>query len=325
MSSSGLVLTEEEKEQKIRFSLDDEQIAWRRWCIKNNCGGDIRKFRQEYPSTPEEAFVMTGECVFDKEMILKRISQMPEPLAVGRFEYAYDGISVSDIRFVPSEAGEIKIYEYPQKGYPYVIGGDTAGAGSDRFTAQVINNATGKQVATLCRKFDEDLYALQTYCLGAYYNDALIGIETNFSTHPVRELERLKYPRQYVREDVDSYTHGIKKSYGFVTSSKTRPLLIATLVSQIRDEIDTLSDKATARELLTFVYNENRRPEASKGAHDDLVMALGIAYFIRNHQTFSVQKPKINWTKDMREDFKNASREERQYLLKKWGAQSICK
>ncbi len=323
MDARGIVLTHEEKELKRLFSLDDEQIAWRRWCIKNNCGGDERRFKEEYPSTPEEAFVMTGECVFDKEEILKRIAEMSPPIDKGRFEYNYDGLKITDIKFVSCPDGEINIYEKPQSNFPYVIGGDTAGGGSDKFTAQVINNVTGKQVAVLSRRFDEDLYARQLYCLGTYYNTALIGIEANFSTHPIRELERLKYPKQYVRETTDTYTHTVKKSYGFLTSSKTRPLLIAELISHMRDELQNLSDKETAREMLTFVYNENRRPEAISGAHDDLVMALGIAYFIRNAQSSSVALPCTQWTKDMIEDYKNASKEEKKYLVQKWGRRKM--
>lgn len=319
MNADGIVLSAEEEELKKLFSLDDSQIAWRRWCIKNNCGGDVRKFKEEYPSTPEEAFIMTGECVFDKERLLKRTAMMNEPASVGRFDYSYDGGKITDIRFSENPLGEIKIYEHPKKGIPYVIGGDTSGDGSDRFTGQVIDNTTGKQVAVLCHKYDEDLYARQMYCLGMYYNCALVGIETNFSTHPVRELERLGYPKQYVRESVDTYTHSVKKSYGFVTNSKTRPLLIASLVSQVRDCIDNVTDRQTAGEMMTFVYNEARRPEAARGAHDDLVMALGIAYYIRGNQSMTPELPTMRWTKDMMEDYKSANREEKKYLIQKWG------
>ncbi len=319
MCADGIILTDEEKKMKETFSLDDEQLSWRRWCIKNNCGGDVRKFKEEYPSTPEEAFIMTGECVFDKEELLKNVATMPQPVTVGRFEYDYSGNEISNIRFVPNPSGEIKIYSHPQKGIPYVIGGDTSGEGSDRFAGQVIDNTNGKQVATLCHRYDEDLYAHQMYCLGMYYNTALIGIETNFSTYPVKELTRLKYPKQYVREGVDSYTGTVKKSFGFVTNSKTRPLLIAGLVSAVREHPECLADRATVGEMLTFVYNESRRAEALKGAHDDLVMALGIAHYIRPSQSMTAELPTFRWTKDMWEDYRGASREEKKYLIEKWG------
>ena len=43
-------------------------------------------------------------------------------------------------------------------------------------------------------RYDEDTYARQMYCLGRYYNDALLGIETNFSTYPVKLLALMGYP-----------------------------------------------------------------------------------------------------------------------------------
>jgi len=42
------------------FNLTKEQLNWRRWCIVNNCNGEIGKFRQEYPAYSEEAFLATG-------------------------------------------------------------------------------------------------------------------------------------------------------------------------------------------------------------------------------------------------------------------------
>ena len=37
--------------------------------------------------------------------------------------------------------------------------------------------------------------------------------------------------------------------------------------------------------MLTFCYNEDHRPEALAGKHDDLVMAAAITYAIRHQQT----------------------------------------
>ena len=67
----GFELTQEEVELKKTYNLDNEQLAWRRWCIKNNCNGSLDLFHQEYPSCPEEAFIASGNCVFDKEKIIQ--------------------------------------------------------------------------------------------------------------------------------------------------------------------------------------------------------------------------------------------------------------
>lgn len=127
------------------------------------------------------------------------------------------------------------------------------------------------------------------YCLGTYYNIALEGIEANFSTFPIKELERLKYLKQFVREREDNYTAKPIKAYGFKTTSVTRPLILAQLQSIVNDHIELINDKETLEEMLTFVRNEKGRPEAQEGAHDDLVMALAIAYYIRPQQDMKVK------------------------------------
>ena len=48
----------------------------RRWCLKNNCRGNVDIFRQEYPSCPEEAFLMSGRPVFDNRRVTERIAEL---------------------------------------------------------------------------------------------------------------------------------------------------------------------------------------------------------------------------------------------------------
>lgn len=264
----------------------------------------------------------TGRSVFNAKAVSRRLEDRIEPVKRGYFDYDYDGLRISGIKWVDDADGFIAVYREPEAGAPYVIGGDTAGEGSDSFVGQVIDNRTGVQVCTLRRQFDEDLYARQIYCLGIYYNTALIGIENNFSTYPTMELERLRYPNLYVRETVDDYTHGVKRSYGWWTGSKTRPVMIAELIKAVREDISIVCDRVTLEEMLTFVKNENGRAEAENGAHDDCVMALAIAHAIRPQQSYlslTADEGKPQWSESMWEDYWSASEEEREYLRKKWG------
>ena len=265
---------------------------------------------------------VTGKSVFCAKAITARLAEHILPQNIGMFTYTDDRQRLDDIVWQEDADGYIKIYRQPEEGVPYVIGGDTAGEGSDAFVAQVIDNRDGKQVAVLRHTFDEDLYARQVYCLGRYYNDALIGIETNYSTYPVRELERLGYPKQYVRENMDDYTHTMRTSYGFRTDAKTRPVMLSGLIRAVRDDVTILFDRVTMEEMLTFVRSESYRPEAEAGAHDDCVMALAIAHAIRWQQRYEIQKvvSKTQWSDSMREDYENASSAEREMLLRKWGA-----
>lgn len=317
-------LTEEEKELRQRYNLTLNQLTWRRWCIKNNCGGDINLFKQEYPASPEEAFIATGACVFDTETIIKRIEELnknPECYP-GEFEYQYDGNTVTCAHWVDKDKGCIRIFKQPEPKKPYVIGGDTAGEGSDFFTAHVIDNTTGEEVAVLrSDAMDEDEYTRQIYCLGMYYNNALVGVEANFSTFPIRELSRIGYHKQYVRETPDTFTGAIKKSFGFKTTTATRPVIIANLVQIVRDEVYLINDIQTLREMLSFVKIKGK-PQAEEGEHDDLVMGLAIAYGIRGQQAMTIESEKhkkIKWEPDQWEDYYSASPKMRKELISKWG------
>lgn len=188
--------------------------------------------------------------------------------------------------------GSVAVYETPQAGVPYVIGADTAGEGSDWFVAQVLDNRDGRQVAVLRRRCDEDAFACELMVLGYWYNTALLGIEANFSTYPIKTCERLGYPRQFVREEEDSYTHRLQRRLGVRTTARTRPLMLAELVRVVRDETHTLNDETTLREMLAFVRNARGRPEAMPGEHDDCVMALAIAHYIRGQQSRLAEAPR---------------------------------
>ena len=286
----------EERELMERYSLTEAQMTWRRWCIANNCGGDLDMFRQEYPANPDEAFLHSGTGVFDNEQVILQREMAPEPIRRGDFVWEDDEErAVGDAgpytwKFDESETGAVRIWKEPEEGHPYVLGGDTAGEGSDWFTAVVIDNSTGEQVAALRRQYSEPEYVRQIYALGRYYNDALAGIETNFSTYPVMKLQELGDPNQYAREREDTYTRQVKKSYGFRTDRQTRPRAIANLVEVFGNHPRWFRDAELLGEMLTFCYNEDHRPEALAGKHDDLVMAAAITYAIRHQQRTTVRE-----------------------------------
>lgn len=227
-----------------------------------------------------------GKTIFDAQKISERLSQIKEPIKQGSFLYDYDGLKITNIRWIDEPDGFIKIYTEPKPKVPYVIGADTAGEGSDFFTAHVLDNITGEQVAALKHQFDEDVFARQVYCLATHYNGALLGVEANFSTYPIKELERLGYRKMYVREREDTLTFNIIKAYGFKTTSLTRPVIISGLVTVVRETVELINDRETLEEMLTFVRSEKGRPEAQNGAHDDLIMGLAIAHYIRPQQSY---------------------------------------
>ena len=290
---------------------DKEQITW--YCKKYDSYLDKNTIKQEYPITPVEAFVSSGDCVFDKEAINNQLARCAslQGARKGYFTYKKEAIpltnsegtmvdvewKIKDIKFVESKDGYITIHEEPKvkknrdgivtHKAPYAIGGDTAGTGKDYFTGKVVCNLDGKTVATLHKQYiDEDLYAEQMYCLGMYFHEALIGIEINYSRQPTRILQKkYNYPNLYMRERLDGASDKPIMDYGFETTSRTKPIIIGELVETMRNAPWCEVDVPTLKEMTTFVKKENGKLEAIDGCHDDLVMAKAIAHFISKKQT----------------------------------------
>lgn len=298
-----LVPDEDEKELLKHYPfLTPQQLKWRRWKISEMPEEDgitrEDRFKQEYPSNDDEAFLNTGTPVYDAKKVIpwKKVLEerykKKKPVK-GSLHYELDErgmITHDSIKFVPDPHGPLTIYEMPQKGHPYVIGCDIAEGGHDSSVGQVRNNVSWNQAAMWRGKTDTDLFAKQMYCLGIFYNTALIGIETNFDTHPVKELDRLQYPRQYVREVPDTFTGQVQKKYGFQTNTATRPVIISRHVGLVREQIHTFNDVTTLAEMLTFVRNKVGKPEAMAGKHDDTILADAIALEIRGQMEMTVKE-----------------------------------
>ena len=290
MTYDGFKLTAEELELKALYNLDNKQIAWRRWCIKNNCGNDLDQFKQEYPSNPEEAFLSTGKCIFDKQKVTTRLQQIKDPIKKGYFEYNFNGVTITDYKFVESNTKcYVEIYEDVQKGYPYVLGGDPAGTGSDSAVGDITNNITGNQCATLEIERDETEYVKQMFCLGKYYNNALIIVEYNFSSYPSKRLYEFGYTRQYIRNIDNTLDIKYQDKLGWVTSSATRPVMIAELVEFVNDNIDKINCRKTLQEMLTFIKRPDGKQAAEDGYHDDFVLAKGISLKGRVQQSYTIE------------------------------------
>lgn len=274
--------------------LDENQLYW--YFKKYQGYIDKELIKQEYPCTPDEAFVASGKCYFNKDNIIKRIDLLEEQENriedIGYFKHDIviknNRKVITNIKWISDSLGCIKLIKKPEEYKPYVLGGDTAGEGSDSFTGIVIDNTNGKIVAVLKHEQDETFYTRQIYCLGWYYNKALIGLETNFSTYPTKMLaEEYEYPNLYVRDKEDDYTGKIVKAYGFRTDRITRPLILAELQRIFEEEIEKITDIDILKEALTFIKNEKGRAEAQEGCHDDLIMGTAITYYISSQQTTS--------------------------------------
>ncbi|MEA5003846.1 MAG: hypothetical protein VB081_10140, partial [Christensenella sp.] len=78
MPYTGFGLTTEEDDIKRLYGLTNDQLEWRRSTIRNKCAGNVDLFHQEYPASPDEAFLMSGRPVFNNKLIMSRIAELEE-------------------------------------------------------------------------------------------------------------------------------------------------------------------------------------------------------------------------------------------------------
>lgn len=286
-----------------KFHLSYEQIAWYRTQY-NKMRGNLAKLRQEMPSSPIEAFIVSGSSVFNMELLLERKAEIIDepPLKKGFFKFekavSKDGqvITISNIHWVDDELGEIKIYEEPQKGHPYVANNDPAMGGEDYFASQVIDNHSGVQVATYHKnKCDSDECAFQLYCLGSYYNKALISGETNTTAYILKLIKKCGYRFIYQDQDYETLQGRYQDKLGYKTKQNNRQAMIEEFAEAFRDNPKIIRDYETICEMESFqvVRNDStgkEKTQAIGGKHDDLVMAMCGIYLCRRAQRSTIDE-----------------------------------
>jgi len=270
------------------------QLNWRRWAVMNKCEGSIDRFNQEYPSSPELAFLTSGRPVYDS----RALSMMPivrEPMIGGLQEVDIGTRRL--VQFIPRDNGELRVWKRPQEGRAYVLGVDTATgkdvsdeAGTSLATsdpdfsvAQVLDRDTGEQVACLRGRIEPDPFAEYTWALAAWYNWAFIVPEKNFGSGIafIEGLLRRQYPIGLIyqrKRNADDRRSPSLQELGFDTNQVTKPQLISIAARAIREMSVLIHDPITLQEHRTFVYKANGRMEGMRGCHDDCVIgfALGV-------------------------------------------------
>lgn len=263
------------------------RMQWRRMMISDQFQRDKDLFRQEYPITPEEAFLTSGAAVFDQRKLHDHMQALqhyddnnrPVALRYPAETYRFDRNSLD---FYRARYGPLRIYEPPSNSYRYVMGADVAEGleNGDSSVCQVLRLPDMLQVATYEDRLDPDDFADVLFHLGRIYGWAPLCVETNgpgFATN-LRLGKVLRYPNLYIREQYDSQSKTYQKKWGFHTNRQSKTVLVTDLRAAVRDDILLFRDLKTLRDMTHYVQREDGTMGAVRGEHDDTVMALGLAY-----------------------------------------------
>ena len=102
----------------------------------------------------------------------------------------------------------------------------------------------------------------------------------NHGLTTIRKIQELNYPNLYVEQSVDdAYVDRLTRRAGFLTTSKTKPLIIDNLVHLLRQGESGIVDKELIDELRTYVVDARGITNAQPGCFDDRIMAYAIALF----------------------------------------------
>ena len=303
-------LTDDEKSEIERFDVDMEQLHWRRRVLQDKCNGDISKFRQEYPSDPEECFLMSSRPRFHPEFL----AEMTE--AAKKVTFDVGTLSVQDDgrvgAFRPDRAGLWKVYEEPRHDSKYLVSVDTCtgedqqmqglAADPDFHSVQVWKAPyedwhgdwhVPRLVAVHHSRIDIGVLAEEVEAAAKWYGGAFVVPEVNNSGLALVKYLLDRGINVYRRRKVLDTMGMVEKSYGWSTDKITRKTVIDHMAAELMDRNFDIPDVGVLKELKVFVVNEKGKPEAAPGHHDDHVLAAAIAlYNIDSASTYKSPKKK---------------------------------
>lgn len=294
-----------------RVRLTPQQLAWRRATIRDKMNGNERAFRQEYPATPREAFLVSGNCFFDEDVLLQYERSTRLPLQRANIINVGGAVTV-----VPAERGYLRIWEKPRRRSEYVIFADTATGkqaskvertlsdaesehgGRDFSCADVVEVRSRRLVAQLHGRIPPEVFAQAISDLSYHYSSfaagtgvrvpGFVGVERNHASGEtvLRWLKDQGHPNLYYMRKFNQRYQRTTQRLGWMTTVDTRMPMLDELAQAFREGTIGVPDADTLRECFTFIRGEDGKPQAQEGCHDDRVIALAgtlqlLRYFAR--------------------------------------------
>jgi hypothetical protein len=285
-----------------------EAINW--YVLERAKYTDHGEMASEFPSDDVEAFVHSGERVFDKYKIEELRPACRPPRYVGDvYADAQKGKgALTGVRFREDHQGLLWVWDLPevdpdeQVTHRYLVVVDIGGRSRKADWSVIlvldrlfmIEGGQPMVVAQWYGHIDMDLLSWKAMQIAAFYDDALLVIESNtLETHDkdrdvdgdnsqfILQQIRDVYPNIYARrQKEEDILNGKELKYGFHTNVSTKPMVIATLVMAIREHSYVERDERCLDEYNFYERKPNGAYGAIAGKHDDLLMTRAIGLHI---------------------------------------------
>lgn len=285
-----------------------DQMYWRRETIMGDFEGDEETFQQEYPSDDVTCWLLGSKSVFKDftQYLLECVSEARERASIKWSDVMVGGkvvntkgpvrlrlipeidnhkafTPISKVEFEIHPHGAWLVWEPPVPGHKYSLGGDPALGlnDSDNSVICVLDVTTGRQVAEFVDQMGPERFAVEMAAAGYWYNQGLLVPEINSIGYVLlkRLISNIMYPNLFrwpKWDEVNRYTH----KRGWETNTRTKQLAVSTMTTYLDNQMVAIASKELLDEMSTFEAEDCGdfwSFEAQKGAHDDRVMALGLA------------------------------------------------
>jgi len=228
--------------------------------ILNN---DQRKIKQEL----ELEFIGSEGCVFDEtvQSILQEATRQS-----------------NHIKKTDMKNGVLYQFKEPSKNKFHIVSVDTASAvGNDFSTIEVLEYDTLEQVYEYKGKLEPKKFAEVVKFVANYLINYIIVVE-NTGGFGIAVLNELQFDEKK-RYNIYYGKQSNKLVPGLSTNSKTRPLILDSLVEIVKDNPNIIKSDRLACELISLTTKNGNKIEADKGFNDDLCLAYAFACYIRKY------------------------------------------
>lgn len=279
------------------MTLTPEQFKWRRITLAGREDGE-NIFKQEYPTTFEEAWITLDVNVFRRDKMYEMRKGLKNPKRFGLI--TANGRVLDDPNPDFSEDGEyFAIWEEPIKEERYDMGLDTSAGleDGDFCVAEIFKRSNHEQVAEYRVRKDAMELGEQIFWLGKFYNTAQVALEmanTGFACNA--QLQRLGYPYLYIWRHRERSYPTLSTYTGWKTTRESKSYMISLFISLVNKGDLIVHSQILWNEMYNYIrmpgmsefYDQYR---AERG-HDDCVMATGIAIVSADDETFGMHSPK---------------------------------
>lgn len=252
--SNGFILTKTEVDiVKMCPAITNENLMWRRLKLseyasqKNQVFTPEERFKQDFPSYPEEAFLSSGRPVFDLDKLKKHLRFMREnPAQTITVKVSKQWLSMYE--------QYLKVYKVPEKDGKYIIGADVAeGVEQGDFSSAFVFNAnTFEQVALFHGRLDPDHFGRVLVDIAKVYHDALIVPEINSMGHTtmtaIKDCDYLKVYMRAVYDEIEDEKETQKM--GWRTTRSNKQFMLSKLVARYRDSEIRIRDVELLEEMM---------------------------------------------------------------------------